>query len=800
MNRDSEYLTDQHGEFRDITPNPRILRTLGEIPFEPWQCIAELVDNSLDAFREDGKKDTLPNELKRVVVSWSSDNVAAKDRILEVLDTGPGMTLEEIQESVRAGYTSNNPISNLGLFGMGFNIATARLGEKTTFLSATPNSQEWVGIEIDFDILTKSGKFKAPVVRLPKHSSRGSGTKVIISRLKPGIYDRLKGSSSEIRKILADIYSPILQDGDVEIMVQGKVVTPFWHCVWESHRHVPLGRGGDSVPAVTHINEPVGEKLFYIDKNRYLTPDEEDEAQRHFVEKGEFPDGIVKRAKLIRGWLGIQRYGDPNDYGIDFIRNGRKILRRDKSLFFFENLYTGTKNLEYPLELGTTFGGRIVGEIHIDHVPPTYQKNDFDRSDPSWYEVIELLRGSGPIRSKSRTQLGLEGENSAPLALLVRAYNRPDAGTRNLVAPNKLAVEFAQKFYKGDPEYISDEKWWEAAREKDREKADKGAQTAPDVDAGGQLSDDPTQYLLGGTVLAPQKPVVSPLPQPQPGIVSEGEDLISRSRCLTAEPREYGYTKCPAPFKVRIWEVVRGQIGEVGEGEPCKLLKDGSECDFFFNPKHSFLRDYPVTYRELLLIGLADRFKVRDQLDITELFTDLMVSNYPNERVSLTTLREQAAAFFEQLREKSVDLLSVREREAIDCIHESVGEVEEICNQLIYNRQLLEKFQGRTVGAIEAVSFAPVRTLVRLIDTFPEEYLDGNLFKTPFKKINLGDPNSTERVRNQAKDRLLSFLKDAQWVLGESPSAPYRQMKDELIRCAHSLNFLEQEMEVELSN
>ena len=34
----------------DITPTPRILRTLGEIPFQTWQCIAELIDNSIDAF------------------------------------------------------------------------------------------------------------------------------------------------------------------------------------------------------------------------------------------------------------------------------------------------------------------------------------------------------------------------------------------------------------------------------------------------------------------------------------------------------------------------------------------------------------------------------------------------------------------------------------------------------------------------------------------------------------------------------------------------------------------------------
>ena len=42
----------------DITPTPRILRTLGDIPFEVWQCLAELSDNSLDAFRDQIKSGT----------------------------------------------------------------------------------------------------------------------------------------------------------------------------------------------------------------------------------------------------------------------------------------------------------------------------------------------------------------------------------------------------------------------------------------------------------------------------------------------------------------------------------------------------------------------------------------------------------------------------------------------------------------------------------------------------------------------------------------------------------------------
>jgi hypothetical protein len=47
---------------------------------------------------------------------------------LKITDNGIGMTAEVLERAVRAGWSGNNPIDDLGLFGMGFNIATARLG------------------------------------------------------------------------------------------------------------------------------------------------------------------------------------------------------------------------------------------------------------------------------------------------------------------------------------------------------------------------------------------------------------------------------------------------------------------------------------------------------------------------------------------------------------------------------------------------------------------------------------------------------------------------------------------------
>lgn len=86
----------------DITPTPRILRTLGDIPFEVWQCLAELTDNSLDAFREVLKSgDDYPDA--KVDIFWSNENTPLKLREIIIQDNGPGMSLLTLQNAARAG-------------------------------------------------------------------------------------------------------------------------------------------------------------------------------------------------------------------------------------------------------------------------------------------------------------------------------------------------------------------------------------------------------------------------------------------------------------------------------------------------------------------------------------------------------------------------------------------------------------------------------------------------------------------------------------------------------------------------
>jgi len=54
------------------------------------------------------------------------------------------------------------------MFGMGFNIATARLGTITRVWTTRPGDTEWVGLEINFDLLIQQRHFRTPMLTRPK--------------------------------------------------------------------------------------------------------------------------------------------------------------------------------------------------------------------------------------------------------------------------------------------------------------------------------------------------------------------------------------------------------------------------------------------------------------------------------------------------------------------------------------------------------------------------------------------------------------------------------------------------------
>ena len=85
-----------------------------------------------------------------------------------ITDNGRGMDLDRLNSALRAGWSGNQRYGQLGLFGMGFNIATARLGNVTTVRTTRAGDPEWISVTIDLRKLAAANDFRVPVVREPE--------------------------------------------------------------------------------------------------------------------------------------------------------------------------------------------------------------------------------------------------------------------------------------------------------------------------------------------------------------------------------------------------------------------------------------------------------------------------------------------------------------------------------------------------------------------------------------------------------------------------------------------------------
>lgn len=775
----------------DITPTPRILRTLGDIPFSAWQCLAELIDNSLDAF---SYAESIGSVLKapRIDIVWSSDHVAASEREIVIQDNGFGMSLDTLQKAAKAGYSSNDPIHSLGLFGMGFNISTARLGDETLFLSTIAEASEWVGIKIGFEQLIRQQTFSAPVVWEQKRNPGESGTKIIIKNIKEGMFTELRKKESAIRRQLEVIYTPILSRAKVSIYVQGKKLSPRPHCVWAESRFVV--RKGVRVYAIQKIDRDLGVTYFDTERNRYLSEGENAELDILISRGGVLPTQITRRSRHLTGWIGIQRFADPTSFGLDFVRNGRKILVSDKSLFGYENPDTGTYTVEYPVELGSTVGGRIVGELHVDYMIPSYQKNSFDSTERAWRLTVEAIRGAGPILPMKRQALGYDGDNESPLAVLVNAYRRTDPGTKNLAIRNADAREFAKRFDTGDPKYRTDDVWYRVAQECDRERGD-GETGLTSVNRGFVPSDDISLYLpaqqdddaSSGVVpsMATQQKAVRAIAVPE---VPDRDNLIlnsDRDETLTAK---YAYGNTPS-IHVTAWRLREGQIKIQGMRVPYLFFQDGVEVDFFFDLTHPIISEYPLSPKQLLLQGVAERFSLRDRGTSTQVaFIGLVENHMIEERINPQALQERAHSIISHIREKLPILLSQQFYVLKQLIQAVEAEEEELAKRLLAEApQLLQPYQNSDDEAKKVLAYVSEATIPRLISAFPHEFLDGKLFLQPYSNVTLGSDSMRDRLRQNSVNRVLSYLSDVIFLLQSGKP----QNKAELMRHAHTLSLLE---------
>lgn len=447
-------MTDSSQATLDITPHPHILSVFADIEFSILQCFCELIDNSVDGFL-DAKRMGQPISNPEITIATGQETV-------QIVDNGPGMTLERLEKAVKAGWTSKNGAESLGLYGMGFNIATARLGQVTRIWTTTSGSTQWHGIEIDLAKLAQREDFKIPLLTRPKSLPETSGTSIEITKLRPEWNKKLTGQSFKNNVIdrFSRVYKSMLREQGASpihfrLIVNNRRVSAWEHVTWPDSKFITTKSTNEIIHAIERFDVTFGKKYLSRTTGELFTSPDDLE-----------PDDVIEIPERVHGWVGVQKYIDENDYGIDIIRNGRVIEMATKDLFFWED-DDGKLRKEYSID-DKGYRGRIVGEIHLDHGYVYYTKNKFERNRSSWKQLLKAVRDNEPLTHRGDDYDN--EKNMSPLGKIFRAFRRtsPQRGTTysNILAFKdwEKAKTAAEKYRAGDATYRSEE-WWEKALE-----------------------------------------------------------------------------------------------------------------------------------------------------------------------------------------------------------------------------------------------------------------------------------------------------------------------------------------------
>jgi Histidine kinase-, DNA gyrase B-, and HSP90-like ATPase len=770
-----------------IPPSPRILKLIAEIEFRPWQCLAELIDNSFDEFlamRRAGLSRSGPLD---VSVTLPSQREPLDQASIVVSDNGRGMTLEHATDAVRAGYTSRDPIANLGLFGMGFNVATARLGGVTRFMTTREGDPEWIGVQIDVDNMAEG--FKAPLVRAPKTSPDDHGTRVEIGRLRR-IAEPLTRpvNQTNLRKQFGGIYSYLLDAEEFRLTVNGIAVQPWRHCVWSKERSVVTG--GEQIPAVIEIDEDLGERAVCKACGLWQYPFNTE------CEQCASPD-LETRQRRVHGWVGISRELDRKEFGLDFLRNGRKILRFDKEIFRWDDPDepTGTGEIEYPIELPAN-AGRIVGEIHLDHVRVAYTKNSFDTADAAWWAAIKILRGEGPLLPRKARALNY-GRNDSPLARLHRGYRRNDPGKAYLIPgigtkqrARRDTTEWVKRFHDGDSEYQDDTKWWEAIEEHEAALAAKQAGEVAKSDADREDEDPTSEFRDHGDNQGGSQ-------SSQEAAADHGTD-----EQLTDEQRVERLLLASVPLPQLNGEFVATGVGTramklrayASRGHP--LFVDGRRVPVwttgqkgggfvaFVDLDHPHFRVFDDEPEDVLVMEIAQSLITRAPRGTTTpigaVYTELKEKHLSANAIDPGRLIPEAGSLMHDIQERMVACVQDNpERPWLALVEAERHATQERITEMLKTADI-----ESVVFSGEYMRYLPPSVVPRLVEEWPEAFLDGRLFSAPFDEL------KTPGAKRGMVATISGYLSDIAWLAGNPVAAP----RDRMIRARLSLKLLPEEL------
>lgn len=758
----------------NLTPSPALLDLLGKIPFKGWQCVAELIDNSIDAVINHSSK--LKDFQKVISVFVPTKGKITENEPLIIEDWGIGMTDQQLENAVKAGFSSKNTNSNLGLFGMGFNVATSRLANTVQVWTATEGMEKEVGVCIDLREMKKTGSFHRPKMEREKRADKKSGTRIEIYDYKPEATNLLQ--AKQITRELNRAYSErIFFEYGIIINVNGEELTPFKFCIWDKKRSVK--HKYDEVPAYIEIDEHLKEEMFCENCFSWLG-DAVDTPVKIECEHCHTIGRIVRKDIYITGWVGIQRYSDLDHYGIDISRNGRILSKLDKSFFSWDdergkNDALGRFTPEYPRTTSYA-GGRIVGQIEVNFVIPKYTKDDFERDDKNWRRVVNFLRGEMPLQPDLASSFGYKIPNKSPIGRLFSAYQKiKEPGAKTLCfaredgnVDHTTPKNWAFKFYEGDPEFQDDTKWWEAVTKADLKQTP--STFNPLNPTGKMLQSGVSNTNSIGIVKPPQVPEKYP-----------GKKLLKKTLRFDLE-KILG----EKPIDLTLIDY----YPENDLNVPIIFETQGSMWKFnvYLNNSHAMFRDFADGYEDLIYMETASIYaQAKNKLDewtVTRIYYELKSKYALETMLSVPNLVSKASKLMRDIQNKLVlgEGIQLLRRPSLNASEEAT-----------IKKKFLD-LEGTSITDMNIflsntkfLKYLDLIYIFKFVEEFPDVIYDGKIFKLPYAELD------EESKQHQTK-KYTGYFSDVRWFLNDlskEGDEAVKKLKQQIIRNRYSIEILD---------
>ena len=412
----------------------------------------------------------------------------------------------------------------------------------------------------------------------------------------------------------------------------------------------------------------------------------------------------------------------------------------------------GEELFEYPRD-ATHWGGRIVGELEIDFVRVSHQKDSFDKLDPEWKEVVKLVRGESPMQPNIAQRMGM-AKNTSPLARLFAGYRKGKAGLKSLVPGDTNGVginagivsEYVERFYKGESAFKNDAKWFELVEQ--AEIAMRGGTGGADEAAGEfpilGLVETSTQEE---EVINPSSTTADILEAPELDHVLSGTyEIVELQGSPVLSVKAFRHSEKPS-----------------GK-EAYTIQPDGYRVRFDYYAKHSHFVNSLESPLDCLIVDLAHHFLTVSatsprEIPVSKIARILRSRFWPNTDSEVDAAADRADSEMNELRTYIHDNLPKKAPLYEDALAPHWRD--EIERKALRAESADEKQVTAMIQEGHFAQYLSSQSLLELIELWPDIILDGKYFDIPFS-------STTMELQKESVSHFLSCLKDVQWLADEA--------------------------------